>query len=292
MSGKVEAQVVFAFLEREHLNAGAEAGEFCAGRHASVVQGLALVDIVGALAPEVDFLAGHPVNFAHHGEVACKEAMVAHGAVHKVEREGDGSQIEAVAEGNVVGVFAGEVLNHVDRVNRLPTAVLGGPHEVIGIHVVGTCAEGTLTHLRRELVVFAQGVTHARAKGIRGDVGAEAREIIDINGGEVVFKSADADNLFTAREAPAVFRVSKVQPVGSVEVTHVLVWLVEALAVRVGEVLANLSVKADVEKLAFETGFGIYARAVVVEALVIAACFEAKGIEFMRLRRESGAGEE
>jgi len=70
------------------------------------------------------------------------------------------------------------------------------------------------------------------------------------------------------------------------------VGFVEALAVRVRDVFANLSVEADVEELALETRFGIILGAIVVEALVIATCFEAQRVEFMGLREKGGAGEE
>jgi hypothetical protein len=70
------------------------------------------------------------------------------------------------------------------------------------------------------------------------------------------------------------------------------VGLVEALAVRVSDVLTNLSVETDVEELALESRFGIILGAIVVEALVIAACFEAQGVELMGLGEEGGAGEE
>ncbi len=292
VSGKVEAQVVAVVLEGEDFDARSEACEFCAGRHAAVVQRFALVDVVGALAPKVYFLAGHPVDFAHNGEVATEEAVALSGAVHEVERKSHVAQVQAVAEGNVVEEFPGLVFHHVHGVDGFPTAVLAVPHKVVGVNIIGTCAEGALTYLRRQLVVIAQVVTHACSKGIRGDVGAETREVIDVDGREVVFKSADADNLLTAREAPTVLGVGEVKPVGSVEVAHVLVGLVEALAVRVSDVLTNLSVEADVEKLAFEARFGIILGAIVVEVLVIAACFKAQGVELMGLREEGGAREE
>ncbi len=292
MSSKVEAQVVTVVLEGEDFDARPEACEFGSGRHTAVAEGFALVDVVGALAPKVDFLARHPVDFAHNGEVATEEAVAASGAVHEVECKGYVAQVQAVAEGDVVEVFPGLVFHHIHGVDGFPTTVLAVPHKVVGIDVVGTCAEGALTYLRRQLIVIAQVVTHACPKGIGGDVGAETREVIHVDGGEVVFKTADADNLFTAREAPVVFGVGKVKPVGSVEVAHVLVGLVEALAVRVSDVLTNLSVEADVEKLAFESRFGVILGAIVVEALVIATCFEAQGVELVGLGEEGGAREE
>ena len=66
MPSEVEANVILGSVNGEYFDACPNACQLSAGRNASVIQCFGLINVIGALAKEIDFLTRHPVNFAHN----------------------------------------------------------------------------------------------------------------------------------------------------------------------------------------------------------------------------------
>ena len=150
------------------------------------------------------------------------------------------------------------------------------PHEVVGIEIPAFVAEGTFAHLRHEAIVpLARGVGGTYAKLIAGNVVPILGTEIQVDWRTVVFIPTDAHHLFSGVERPMVVEgVGEVNPVGCIKETLVGVCLVQALAVGVGPMLADVAAEYDVEVFATEAGIGFHSVSLEKLVLIVDARFE------------------
>ena len=240
---------------------------FCVGQ-------LGLVEVVASLGKHDPFLPDVDANAIDGSEVLSEELLLLEGGtVDDVEVHLHTLELQFVAQGDVVDVFAGLVFDHIDRVGRLEDAEVAVPHQVVGIDALhGLVDEGRVAHLDEHLVLLGivnkiERCAHLVAAHGVPKLGA----IIDVDRVGVVFPAADGHDLFAGREEEVVREVPvEVGPVGALKkgVGEADVGRVDALTKVVAELAAEGAVQCHHEVFACEAMVGARSNGVVPRMVV------------------------